>query len=423
MRPTLHPPRAARHRSFPLIAILASTVAACAGAGSPVPSPGSAPTPTPGTTPAVTPAVTQAASPTPATAADLAALLDAARSEYGAPGALAVMRRGEERMWAASGFADLDGTPISDTTRFRIASITKTIVAALVLDAVDRGQVSLDTVVGDLLPGALQADPPVTVRQLLDHTSGIADATNDFTSLDQLQAAIEEIADPALRDEALLTLGRYAGGERVIASDRVIVALSETLDRYFEPGTSYHYSNTNYVLAAMILEKVTGQPLAALLRARVAEPLALQRTTITPPDLRSPELRGYGTSTADGSLVDLTDDLVFFGNGGEGGVIATADELLATMQAIVGGRLLPEALTAAMKEPSRESGGSYGLGLATYSLSCGTFFGHEGGVDGTASIALVSPDGADGVVVALNLRSGEDPRLPALADAILCGGP
>jgi hypothetical protein len=66
---------------------------------------------------------------------------------------------------------------------------------------------------------------------------------------------------------------------------------------------------------------------------------------------------------------------------------------------------------------------SYGLGLVTYTLSCGTFHGHEGGVNGTASIAMISPDATDGVVIALNLRSGEDPGLPALADQMLCGSP
>ena len=148
------------------------------------------------------------------------------------------------------------------------------------------------------------------------------------------------------------------------------------------------------------------------------EPLGLQRTTLAPPDTASPELRGYGTSTEDGSLVDVTDDLLAFGNGANGGIISTADELLTTLRAIVGGQLLPEDLTAQMKEPNRES---YGLGLVTYTLSCGTFHGHEGGVNGTASIAMVSPDATDGVVIALNLRSGEDPRLPALADQMLCG--
>jgi D-alanyl-D-alanine carboxypeptidase len=200
------------------------------------------------------------------------------------------------------------------------------------------------------------------------------------------------------------------------------VALSETHDRDFAPGAGYHYSNTNYQLAAMVLEKATGMPLADLLRSRIVEPLGLERTTIAPPDTASPELRGSETSTSDGSLVDRTDDLTWFGNGGNGGIISTPDELLTVMQAIVGGRLLPSELVAEMRSPTSMSLGSYGLGLVTYELSCGTFYGHEGGVNGTASIAMVSPDGADGVVIALNLRSGEDPRLPALADTLLCEG-
>jgi D-alanyl-D-alanine carboxypeptidase len=330
-----------------------------------------------------------------------------------------VLVRDGERTWASSGTADVAGTPIDEATRFRIASITKPLVGALVLGAVDRGEVSLDADVGDLVPGLLQSDSTVTVRQLLDHTSGIADASNDFSSLDDVAAAIERIADPALREEARETLRQAVAGERAMASDRVIVALSETFDRYFLPGMGYHYSNTNYQLAAMVLEAVTGKSLDALLAERIVAPLELRLTTVAPPDLGAPEMRGYGTSTADGSLVDLTDDLSFFGNGGNGGIISTPDELLTMMRAIVGGELLSADMTAAMKKPGL---GSYSLGLATYTLSCGTFHGHEGGVNGTASIAIVSPDGADGVVIALNLLGADDPKLTALADVMLCGG-
>jgi D-alanyl-D-alanine carboxypeptidase len=345
-------------------------------------------------------------------------LLDAKRAEYGAPGALAALVRDGERTWASSGVADVGDTPITESARFRIASITKPIVAALVVDAVDRGEVSLDAIVGELLPGVLRPDPPVTVRQLLDHTSGIFDETNSITSEEDLLADIARL-DPTLRAEAEAIRQKALAGEQVIAPDRLMVALSETHERYFMPGSGHHYSNTNYQLAAMVLEAVTGKPLGALLAARVVEPLRLSLTTIAPPDLGSPELRGYGTSATDGSLVDLTDDLSLFGNGGNGGIISTADELLAMLRAIVSGELLPAGLVAEMKKPSREY---YGLGLATYRLTCGTFYGHEGGVNGTASIAIVSDDGADGVVIALNLRSGEDPRLPALADAMLCAG-
>jgi D-alanyl-D-alanine carboxypeptidase len=361
-------------------------------------------------------ATDQAASPGP----DIQSRLDARRESYGAPGGLVLLARGDGRWFAASGTADTAGTPITETTRFRIASITKPIVASLVLDSAERGEVGLDEVVGDLVPGVVRAAPPITVRQLLDHTSGIVDITSELTTTEALQADIERLPDEQIRAEAQAALDGSLAGQQVIAPARVLVALSELHDRYFPPGSGYHYSNTGYQLAGMVLEEVTGRPLSELLDERVAKPLGLQRTTLAPPDTAAPELRGYGTSTVDGSLVDVTDDLSLFGNGANGGVISTADELLTTLQAIVGGHMLPADLTAQMEEPNRES---YGLGLATYTLSCGTFLGHEGGVNGTASIALVSPDASDGVVIALNLRSGEDPRLPDLADQMLCGSP
>ena len=200
-------------------------------------------------------------------------------------------------MFLGSGTADMTGTPISAATRFRIASITKPIVAALVLDAVARGELGLDDVVGDRLPGVLRPDPPVTIRQLLEHTSGIFDESNGVATQADVEADIAKLADPALRTEANATLRQVLEGTRAIASDRVLVALSETHDRLFQPGTQFSYSNTNYQVAAMLLERRTGSPLADLLRTRLAEPLELQRTSIAPPDTASPEFRGYGTST------------------------------------------------------------------------------------------------------------------------------
>jgi D-alanyl-D-alanine carboxypeptidase len=362
----------------------------------------------------VSPAPTPSPVGSPATAQ---AILDTARQTYGAPGALAVIRHGDERIFLVSGAADTAGTPISETTRFRIASITKPIVAALVLDAVARGEIGLDDVVGDLLPGVLRPEPPVTVRQLLDHTSGIFDESNGIATQAEIEADIAKLADPALRDEAEATLRQVLAGKRAIASDRVLIGLSETHDRLFAPGTQYAYSNINYQVAAMLLERRTGTSLADLLQARLVEPLGLQRVSIAPPDTASPEFRGYGTSTADGSLVDMTDGLGWFGNGGNGGIISTPDDLLTAMQAIVGGRYVPAGLTKAMLTLGQ---GSYGLGIGGYPFACGTLYGHQGGVNGTASIAAASTDGKDGVVVAFNLRSAGDPDLVGLAEDLLC---
>ncbi len=406
-------PKLAAAAALLLVVVLPGSLAGCAGGGGATAAPTNAPEPT------ASPAATASAAPTatPAPTPDVQGLLDESRAKYGAPGALVVLEKDGERWFATSGAADLDGTEITESTRFRIASITKTIVATLVLDAVAQDQLSLDDVVGELLPGVLRPDPPVSVRQLLDHTSGIFDWINASDPAD-----IEKIEDPALRAEAEATLESYEAGERVIVSDRVIVALAETHDRYFEPGTDFHYSNTNYQLAAMVLEEVTGTPLADLLQTRIVEPLGLRHTTIAPPDLGSPELRGYGKASADPELVDLTDDLIFAGNGGDGGIVTNADDLLVTMRAILSGELLPAPLLTEMMTPSKFS---YGLGLMAVQTPCGIYFGHHGAGYGTTSVALVSPDGADGVVIAMNLQAdsqANNPNLQALADQMLCPG-
>lgn len=347
---------------------------------------------------------------------DIEQVLAAKLERYPAPGALALVDVDGERVVGWSGAADLDGAPIGAATRFRIASITKPITATLVLDAVQRGEVSLDDHLVDLVPGLLGGDPSVTVRMLLDHTSGIFDQTNNLDILDDIAL----LTDPTQIAEAEDLAARYLAGEDVIVPDRLLVALAEAHGRDFPAGTEYRYGNLNYQVAAIVLETVTGQPVADLLRERIVEPLGLEQTTIAPPDLASPDFRGYGTDVDDGSLVDITDEFELFGNGASGGVVSTAGELATIMQAIVAGELLEPSLLDEMRTPTELSDGTYGLGLGRYGLTCGTFYGHEGGVNGTASIALVSEDGTDVVVVALNLRDGSNPNMPALADDLLC---
>jgi D-alanyl-D-alanine carboxypeptidase len=384
-------------------------IAACGTGGAATASPTAAPSSS---------VIAPSPSPSPSPAkADAQGLLDAARATYGAPGALAVVRIGDERWFWTSGDADVSGTEIGAATRFRIASITKPIVAALVLDAVERSELSLDDVVADLVPDVLRAEPAITIRMLLDHTSGVFDEGNEGDP----QRDVDALVDPALKAEAEDLVARYLAGEPVIAPDRLLVALAETHERYFAPGDGYHYSNINYQLAAMVVERATESPFAGLLTERVFEPLELSHTTVAPPDLRSPELRGYVRGTERQTLVDVSDDLVAFGNGGNGGIISTADELLTILHAIVAGDILDGSLLADMKRPTVQSGPSvYGLGLGTYELSCGTFFGHGGAVNGTVSIGLVEDEGTSGVVIAMNLQDGLDAGLRTLADRLVC---
>ncbi len=356
-----------------------------------------------------------AVSPTPTreTPSSLEQILSDLRATAGSPGALATIRIGGEERTAAVGDADTAGSALEAGATFRIASITKPIVATLVLDAVDAGRVSLDEPVAPLVPGLIRAKPPITLRQLLSHTSGFFDEGNDGDPV----ADVDRLTDPALKAEAADLLRAYAAGEHPIASDRLLIALAETHDRYFGPGADYHYSNTGYQLAALVLEEVTGSSLDTLLREHVVDPLGLTATSIAPPDLRSPDMRGYGPGPDGGAPVDLTDDLLAFGNGGNGGIVSTAPELLSMLRAIVSGQVLSDEMTSTMLTPVA---GTYGLGIARYELPCGTFWGHEGLVNGTQSIALVDGTGDNGVVIAINLARGGDIDLRTTATLAVC---
>jgi D-alanyl-D-alanine carboxypeptidase len=380
-------------------------LAACSTA-SPSPTPTLAPTLSPTLPPTLVP------SPTADPQAHVAALLAAERQRNGAPGMLALIRQGDSSLFASDGAADLAGAPIDVTTRFRIASITKPIIGALVLLAVRNGLFGLDDNVVALLPGVLRDEPQVTVRQLLDHTSGVFDEGNDGNPL----VDVDNIADLALRAEGQALRDDYQAGREVMVPDRLLVALAETHERYNEPGAAYHYSNIGYQVLGMILEHVTGQALADLLRTEIVEPLGLSHTTLAPADRSTPDMHGHQPGMND-ALVDTSDELSWFGNGANGGVISTADELLTIMDAMVSGRLLGADLTAEMLKVNLAK---YGLGIAEYKLTCGTFYGHEGNVAGTRSIAVVSAETGDGVIVAVNVNSNVEPRLGALANTLVC---
>ena len=411
------PPRETDRRLTRRYALLATTlsitlsVVAC-GDSVPLPSATSAPHPT---ATVVEYAGTQVTQETGGQEA-LQEALDAARRHHGTTGAIAVIHIGEQQWSLISGAADATGTPLTAAARFRIGSITKPIIAALALDQVAQGRIGLDEDVSHLVGSPLRPAPTVTLRMLLDHTSGIFDIGNEGDSI----AGITELTDPVLINEASDLVRDVEAGNQAVASARLIVALAETQDRYFTPGTGWHYSNTNYQLVGIILEQLTGEPLAELLAQRIARPLDLEDTSLAPADRTSPELRGYAIDLQTGELIDATDDLLAFGNGGSGGIISTAEELTAILEAVIHGDLLPDGLRQEQMAVTEVSGQSYGLGLAVYELECGTFYGHEGRVNGTATIALVDAESPErSAVIALN-RSGIDPGLRPLAEQLLC---
>ncbi|MFH8518851.1 serine hydrolase domain-containing protein [Streptomyces gelaticus] len=329
--------------------------------------------------------------------------LDTLVTRHGIPGAAAeVIGRDCGRWTAERGVANLDtGRPMRAADRLRIGSVTKTFTATVVVQLTDEGRIGLDDPVERHLPGLIRGNGhdgrTITVRQLLQHTSGLPDYTETF-----VERPVDE--------------WRFRHFE-----PRELVATALAMPR---PATEWHYSTTNSVIAGLIVEKVTGRGVEAEVRRRIIEPLGL-RDTYWPGDrtrIRGPHSRSYvpvagpadaarpdGASSLGGTpLSDNTEWNMSFGGAG-GALVSTPGDMNRFFRGLFGGRLVSAHGLAEMKrtvpaDPERLwPGARYGLGLIASPLTCGgMWWGHGGTVPGGhRALGAIGPDGR-GVALALN---------------------
>ncbi|MER7177816.1 serine hydrolase domain-containing protein [Streptomyces mesophilus] len=335
------------------------------------------------------------------------AALDAAVAA-GVPGATA---RVDDKygVWkATSGLGDLTtGAPRGGHDRYRVGSVTKTFVATVLLQLQGEDRIDLDDPVERWLPGLVRGEGydarRITVRHLLNHTSGIFDFLED-----------RRFADTYL-DEDFLD-HRYDS-----FTPEQLVATGVRNKARFDPGEGWDYSNTNYVLAALIIEEVTGRSYGEEIRRRIIKPLGLRATSVpgTEPTLPEPSSRAYATlGSPDGTLHDVT-ELNPSGSFGSGEMISDSRDLTRFYSALLRGRLLPrEQLAEMMPTVPARPGADYGLGLQRWRTSCGTpVWGHGGEIHGSVSVALTSPDGRHSLAFNFN---GEGDWQP-VANAEFCG--
>jgi len=309
----------------------------------------------------------------------------------GVPGAVAVARGPSARVQAASGRADVaTGEPLTAEHRFRIGSVTKIFVAALVLQLVAEGLLELD---GDAAPFA----EGITIRQLLNHTSGLPDFVDDPV----------EFFEPYRSDPA----HRW----QLDREDELRLVLEK--QRLFPPGEGWAYRGSNYIVLGLVVEQATGVTLREALRDRLLAPLGLMRTDLVEGPLRGDSARGY--LPADNPIlpgagedpVDVTElDLPFYRAGG--GIVSTAGEVATLLQALLGGRLLPDHLRVQMLDTVDSDWAEtdrYGLGIGEITAllgrrrsSCGPAWGHIGFSLGYTVLALSSEDGRRQVVIWAN---------------------
>ncbi|AYF76750.1 class A beta-lactamase-related serine hydrolase [Nocardia yunnanensis] len=316
----------------------------------------------------------------------------AAAVRSGMPGAQVVLDGAEGRRVVSAGVGDLaGGVPYAEGAHFRIGSVTKSFVATVVLQLVAEGAVELDAPIARYLPGVVRGNgndgERISVRQLLQHTSGLADFAPEDPSR-KLPQQLDQTGDgKAYRD-----LG---------AAEVVGIAMS--MPPQFEPGARFEYTNTNYVLLGMLIERLTGRTLADAIAGRILEPLALHDTYFPvagDTSIRDPHPLGY--RKVDGNWVDATDTEVAWA-GAAGAMISTGADLNRFFAALVSGKLLAPAQLGQMEqtvpmEPSGEM--NYGLGLIRLHLPCGPdgkdakdVWGHAGTIPGFTTLAVATPRG------------------------------
>jgi D-alanyl-D-alanine carboxypeptidase len=281
----------------------------------------------------------------------------------GRSGAVGIVATDAGTWKGAVGWADFDAKRRArPDDRFDIASTTKTFVATVVLQLVGEKRLALQDPVQRWLPGLLPTRPQITIKQLLNHTSGLL---NDFGFGDAPRHRAEQISRQGL---------------------------------FFKPGTSVNYSNSDYVFLGLVVEKVTGRSLDRVVTDRVFRPLHLESTSYgtTHAPRMSPWL---GVPGAFGRPVS-----------GDGGIISTVDDLATFFRALLGGKLLPQEqlaeMTRTIASPDPDVG--FGLGIFRKRFSCGYTWGHGGDLSYSVNVA-VARDGSKAVITAQNNPSlGDD---------------
>ncbi|MDC0705946.1 serine hydrolase domain-containing protein [Priestia sp. AB] len=311
--------------------------------------------------------------------------------QLGYPGILAKIHKGGKTWSYAAGIADLrTKKPMKTDFRFRIGSVTKTFIATVLLQLAGENRLNLDDSIEKWLPGVIQGNGydgnQITIRQILNHTSGIADYVNskDFDIMD--------------------TKKSYTADE--------FVKMGISLPPDFPPGKGWSYSNTGYVVLGMLIEKVTGNSYAEEVENRIIEPLDLSNTFLPGNSSVIPSTkhaRGYFQLDGASELEDVT----YINPGSsDGDMISTADDLNKFFSYLLSGQLLKEQQLKQMLTtvPTGREGTGYGLGIYETKLPNGvSIWGHRGIVLGFTTFAGGTLGGKHTLAVNLNSFKADSP--------------
>jgi CubicO group peptidase (beta-lactamase class C family) len=295
--------------------------------------------------------------------------------------AVAVLRDGKPIKIRGYGAANVElEAPVTPDTVFPIASVTKQFVAAAVLLLEQDGKLAVDDRIGAYLDNAPEAWTQITIRQLLNHTSGIADVWNDLHA-----------------------------DRRAPTTPEKIVQLVGAVPLTFAPGTKWNYSNTDYIVLAMIVKKISGVPFEAFLQQRIFTPLGMTRTRLYDPDnvIRG---RAAGYERRDGALHNAEYFDPSFAQGGDGGLLSTANDLARWAAALDGDGILNAKSREMMWSGALLANGTthpYGFGWELRSANQHRWIYHSGSRPGAAAVVSRFPDDRLTVIVLANLSHAD----------------
>ena len=310
----------------------------------------------------------------------------------GPMGAIAIVQRGAKRTVFRAGVGDRSPrTPLRSTDHMRMASTSKAFNGAVVLALVEQGTLSLDDTIAQRLPN-LPADwGPVTLRQLLGHTSGLPDFS-----------ASQGWADVVQRDPHMLFLP-HASLLSFVAADPL----------QFAPGTQYHYSNSDNIVAALMAEQATSQTYEALLSSLVYAPLGLNQTSL-PDGFRMPSPYIHGYDNQGNRPEDLSTALTGSSTWSSGGMVSSPIDANDFARGYVGRKLFGSAtqdqqlqLVDGHSEPTGPGQNRAGLAIFRYRTKCGTVYGHTGNFPGYTQFLAATLDGTRSVTFSISEQLNE----------------
>ncbi|HVX45747.1 MAG TPA: serine hydrolase domain-containing protein, partial [Mycobacteriales bacterium] len=305
----------------------------------------------------------------------------------GIPGVSALVRDENGTWRGVAGTGDIRaGTRPDPAGEFRVGSITKTFTATMILQLVAEHRLDLEAPIGRYLPDLLPYQQSITIHQLLQHRSGLVDYANIQPS----------VLWPTPRDLDTRRFRSY--------SPRQLVGIATAHPLLFTPGTRFSYSNTNYIVLGMLIEKITHQSYPVELLQRILLPAGLHHTFYAAtPYLPDPAERGYESLQGPaGPLTDLTAYDMSWADSA-GAIISTSADLNRFYRELLTGRLLPAAQLAQMKSTVPTSPlDSYGLGLIGAEACGSTVWGHDGSVPGYRTFSFSTADGSRQITVSVN---------------------